>query len=218
MNVVENEFNALAHEYESNRLSAWYQAHADEILRHCVQLGEGDILDVGCGTGYFLRRYLRDRPNVRAVGIDTSATMIEVAQGKARAEGIDTVEFIHADWETFDPKILQDYQFRAIFCANAFHYFNHPQVATEKLFAQLANGGTLYLLERNKARSLLTFFWGILHTLLIRDQVSFYKTSELVEMFKRAGLEEIKILSTLKKYFWKNKLYTSVVLISGTRK
>ena len=34
VNAVEKEFDALAPEYEENRLADWYQAHAEEILKH----------------------------------------------------------------------------------------------------------------------------------------------------------------------------------------
>ena len=72
MNVVEKEFDALAAEYENNRLSSWYQAHADEMLEHCLDINEGDILDIGCGTGHFLREYQKDKPGHKAVGVDIS--------------------------------------------------------------------------------------------------------------------------------------------------
>lgn len=218
MNVVEKEFNALAPEYEENRLAEWYQAHAGEILRSCQALDTGDILDVGCGTGHFLRTYVRDNPGVRAVGMDISSNMIEVAKGKARAAGLDQIEYIHADWEAFDTDTLKAYNFKLIFCANAFHYFNQPQSAMLKFYEQLTEGGTFYLLERNKARSALTFIWGVLHKVLIRDQVVFYKTSELISICKKAGFKEVRVLRSINKYFWKNKLFTSIVLLQGKKK
>ena len=79
MNVVEKEFDAKAAEYESNRLASWYQAHADEMLEFCLDIEAGDILDIGCGTGHFLREYLKDKPKLRAVGIDVSSSMIDEA-------------------------------------------------------------------------------------------------------------------------------------------
>ena len=77
--------------------------------------------------------------------------------------------------------------------------------------------GTLYVLERNKARSLLTFFWGFLHSTFIKDQVVFYKNSELVRFFENAGFNSVRIVRSIKKYFWKNKLFTSIVLIEGKK-
>ncbi len=88
MNVAEKGCDARAAESENNRLASWYQAHADEILKHCLDLEEGDILDVGCGTGYFLRSYLKGKPHIRAVGIDTSLTMIDEAKEKAKTAEI----------------------------------------------------------------------------------------------------------------------------------
>lgn len=217
MNIVETEFNALATEYEDNRLSDWYKAHADEILKHSPIIEKGDVLDVGCSTGHFLRAYCKDKPGVRALGIDLSSAMIDVARQKADAAGLDKLDFIHADWETLDFGQLKDYHFKIIFCANAFHYFTDPQTATDKLFNHLTEDGTLYVLERNKARSLMTFLWGILHKVLIRDQVIFYKTSELIDFFEKAGFKRVRVLSTIKKYFWKNKLFTSIVLLEGKK-
>lgn len=217
-NVVEKEFDALAAEYESNRLAGWYQAHADEILEHCIELKSGDILDIGCGSGYFLRRYMKSRPGVRALGLDVSSAMVTVAQQKARTEGLTNVEFMQVDWESLDSSVLEGYDFKVIICANAFHYFSEPQKATDKLFEQLADGGTLYVLERNKARSLLTFIWGILHSVLIKDQVVFYTSTQLIQIFRQAGFGPVKVLRSIRKYFWKNKLFTSLVLLECKKK
>ena len=217
MNVVEKEFDVLAAEYESNRLASWYQAHADEMLEHCLSIDEGDILDIGCGTGHFLREYLKDKPKLRAVGIDISSSMIDEASRKANEAGVDNVKFIHADWETMSLDSLSGYNFRVIFCANAFHYFTEPQAASDKLYKLLEDKGMLYVLERNKARSLLTFFWGFLHSTFIKDQVVFYKNSELVNFFENAGFKNVRIVRSIKKYFWKNKLFTSIVLIEGKK-
>lgn len=218
MNVVEKEFDSLAAEYERNRLAGWYRAHADEMLKHCVELKSGDILDVGCGSGYFLRSYMKDRPGVRALGLDISSAMVAVAQQKAREDGLKDIKFMHADWESLDPDALEGYAFKVIICANTFHYFVEPQKATDKLFKQLANGGALYVLERNKARSLLTLIWGILHAVLIKDQVVFYTTAQLIQIFKRSGFEPVSALRSIKKYFWKNKLFTSLVLLECKKK
>src|SRR5210317_897595 len=106
MNVVEQEFDALAPEYENNRLASWYHAHADEMLQHCLTIEEGDILDIGCGTGHFLREYLKDKPGLRAVGVDISSSMIDEASRKASEAGLDNLEFIHADWETMSPALF----------------------------------------------------------------------------------------------------------------
>jgi ubiquinone/menaquinone biosynthesis C-methylase UbiE len=218
MNVVEKEFDAKATKYESNRLASWYQAHADEMLAHCPDVDEGDILDIGCGTGHFLREYLKDKPKLRAVGIDISSSMIAEASRKAAEAGLDNLKFIHADWESMRLASFSGYNFRIIFCANAFHYFTEPQAASDKFYELLENNGMLYVLDRNKARSSLTFFWGFLHSAFIKDQVVFYKNSELLGFFEKAGFKDVSVIRSIKKYFWKNKLFTSIVLIEGKKR
>jgi len=217
MSVVAKEFDALASEYESNRLAPWYQAHAEEMLRYCLDIEDGDILDIGCGTGHFLREYVKDKPAVRAVGTDLSSSMIKEATEKAAKAGLGNLKFIHADWETMGLGAFSGYNFRIIFCANTFHYFTDPEAASSRLYELLQEGGTLYVLERNKARSLLTFIWGFLHRTLIKDQVVFYKNAELVKFFEDAGFKGVNIIRAIKKYFWKNKLFTSIVLIEAKK-
>ena len=217
MNVVEQEFDALAHEYESNRLASWYQAHADEMLQHCIAIEQGDILDIGCGTGHFLREYLKGKPGLRAVGVDISSSMIEEASRKADEASLENLKFIHADWETMSLEQFSGYNFNIIFCANAFHYFTDPQAASDKLYKLLNDEGMLYVLERNKAQSLLTLFWGFLHSTFIKDQVVFYKNSELIDFFENSGFKNVRIIRSIKKYFWKNKIFTSIVLLEGRK-
>ena len=217
MNVVEQEFDALAAEYENNRLASWYQAHADEMLQHCITIEEGDILDIGCGTGHFLREYMKGKPGLKAVGVDVSSSMIVEASRKAQEAGLENVKFIHADWESMSLAPLSGYNFNIIFCANAFHYFTDPQAASDKLYKLLSDGGMLYVLERNKARSLLTLFWGFLHSTFIKDQVVFYKNSELINFFEKSGFTGVRIIRSIKKYFWKNKIFTIIVLLEGKK-
>lgn len=213
MNVIEKEFDALAPVYETNRLSRWYQAHTNEILKHCSSYEEGDILDVGCGTGHFLRRYLKSNPGMRGVGLDVSTAMIREAREKAELEQVGNVEFIRGDFERISLQTLSSYDFKIIVCANAFHYFANPQQAAEKLHQLLRAGGTLFVLERNKASSPLTVLWAFLHRNCIKDRVQFYAQNELLHFFEHAGFTDASVVQSIRRYLWKGKLFTSIVLV-----
>jgi len=99
------------------------------------------------------------------------------------------------------------------FCANAFHYFSAPRRAAQKFADVLAEGGRLYVWERNKSSSALTHLWGWLHRHYIKDNVEFYTTGELQVMFSEAGFREVEPMVSLNRLLWKRKLYTSAVLI-----
>ncbi len=213
MSVIKREFDNLASVYENNRLSPWYQAHGAEILKHCPPLEAGDILDVGCGTGHFLRNYLKNNPGARGVGLDISSAMIDEAGKKAQVDEVDNVEFVNGDFEAIDPQEFAAYNFKVIVCSSAFHYFLDPQRAAEKLYGLLADGGVLYVLERDKSRSLLTRLWGFLHRIYIKDQVEFYDRHVLLQFFRHAGFRNASVIQSIRRYFWKGKLFTSVVLI-----
>lgn len=220
VNVVEREFDALAEEYESNRLAPWYKAHADFILSHCSHQSGGGLLDIGCASGYFLRRFKVKHPNVQAVGIDLSANMIEQAKKLAAEERINDIRFLQDDWEHLSDdnlKTLQSCHLDTIVCANTLHYFLNPRQALQRIFDLLDTGGRFFLLERDKSHSALTFIWGLLHRYFIKDQVEFYQADQLRSLLQDVGFDQVKDLERIQKYLWKGKLYTSVALI-GCRK
>ncbi len=211
--TIREEFNAVAPAYESNRLSPWYKAHADELLAAMKDDAVGDILDIGCGPGYLLRQYLSANPGNKGLGVDIAPNMTRVATSAAKEANIAHLEFIADDWEAMNLDSIDLPNLKTIVCANAFHYFADPQAATNKMAEALAHG-KLYILERDKSRSLLTLFWDILHRTVIKDHVVFYDKAALFDILGKAGFENITVEKHLKRYFWKGKLFTNVILIS----
>lgn len=219
--VVEREFDGLAADYESNRLSRWYKAHADEILEHCPEQLTGDVLDIGCATGYLLRRLSEKTTNAALVGVDLSPNMIAEAKRKTAGAPPGRFRFFPGDWEDLDRDTLQrlnGFDFRLMVCANAFHYFAKPREAAEDMYKMLGENGILLVLEREKHDSPLTAFWGFLHRHFIKDQVSFYSATELVDLLREVGFEDVRVMKTINRYFWKGKLFTSIALIGCTKR
>ncbi len=215
--TIREEFNAVAPVYESNRLAPWYKAHADEILKVIHANAAGDILDIGCGTGYFLRNYQAQHSGHHAIGVDIAPNMAVVANRSAQDAGIENMTILNEDWEAMNTADIKLAHLNTIVCANAFHYFAEPQAAINKM-ARLLDKGTVYIMERDKSRSLLTWFWDILHRTIIKDHVVFYDKKAIFSMLEKSGFENIKVEKHLKHYFWKGKLFTNIILISGQKR
>ena len=81
----------------------------------------------------------------------------------------------------------------------------------------LDSGGMLLVLEREKSSSLLTLIWGFFPRHFLTDQVAFYTADTVTEYLSAAGFKNVSIASTIKKYFWKGKLFTSIAIIKGNK-
>jgi SAM-dependent methyltransferase len=70
-----------------------------EQLLGAAGLSTGErVLDIGCGAGRTTREAARAvGPGGRALGLDLSASMLDVARAAARDEGLDNVEYVQAD-------------------------------------------------------------------------------------------------------------------------
>jgi ubiquinone/menaquinone biosynthesis C-methylase UbiE len=214
------EFDAKAEVYESNRLAPWYQAQGDQVLEHLSLTPEDIVLDVGCGTGYLLRQIARACPGVVGIGVDMAPKMIEVAHARAAEEGLSSLTFVAADWEQPSNEATSLIGRRPVACAvcvSAFHYFRRPVSALRAIHDVLRPGGQLLILDRERERSLLTVLWQYAHRFLLRDNVQFSSSTEIARMLEEAGFQDVRVLARLRKVLWKNKLYTSLALIRGTR-
>ncbi len=218
-NVVKNEFDLKAGHYETNRLAQWYKAHANEILNQVHDFDSGDILDIGCATGYQLRLLCERFPDAKLVGLDISDKMTQQASEYCEQLSRD-IHFITDDWENLTDEsrtMLENYSFRLIICANTVHYFIDPIRAIRQMYEMLDRDGMLLILEREKTSSPLTLLWGVLHRHLIKDQVEFYSADTIMAYLSQAGFKNVNVLSSIKKYFWKGKLFTSIALIKGNK-
>lgn len=80
-------FDARAKTYESGWLGRLHHDIADRVLEIALALTPDPerVLDIGCGTGYFLRRLAAQAPEARElVGIDPAPLMIEAARANAQ--------------------------------------------------------------------------------------------------------------------------------------
>ena len=194
----------------------WYRAQAREVLRHLETDFDGTLVDIGCGTGWLLRRVIEERPGATGIGLDVSTGMLQEA--RQHAAGSPRLSFVKADWEGAGETALGGGPHAdVVTCVSAFHYFSDPRRAAEAICRTLRPGGLLLLMERDKAGSILTRMWDLLHRRVLRDHVVFYDSAELLTLLAQVGFVDVSIVSRLRRYLWQGKLYTNLVLISARR-
>ena len=100
-------------------------------------LSAGDhVLEVGCGTGSTALLLAGDVE--RIVASDVSPKMIEIAQRKARDEGVTNAEFITADLLN-DP--VGDEPYDVVLAFNVVHLLPDAPAAIQRLHGRLKPGG-----------------------------------------------------------------------------
>ncbi|WP_447968653.1 class I SAM-dependent methyltransferase [Nitrospira sp. M1] len=203
-------FDSVAPTYEDN---PWYLAQGNDLRQFVSEGTTGSVLDIGCGTGWLLRQILKDRPGWTGTGFDLSPLMVETARNKAVADRILDLEFIEGNWETSP---FTKTGFSTALCVSAFHYFADPQTSARKVHEALAPGGQFLLMDRELEGAFLNQIWDTMHTWFIKDHCRFYRSSFLIQLLTEAGFSNVKIAARIKKYLWKGKLQTNLVLLSGT--
>jgi SAM-dependent methyltransferase len=125
----------------------------DEVLRGAYDIhASNHVLDVGCGTGQTTREAARLAHRGGAVGIDTSARMIERARVLAAAEGRHNATYICADAEVHP---LSPEGFDQVISRYGTMFFRDPVAAFTNVGLAMRRGGRLTMMvwqarERNE--------------------------------------------------------------------
>jgi SAM-dependent methyltransferase len=123
----------------------------DETLANCHSqflaaagiLERDHVLDVGCGTGQATRDVARVATKGSALGVDLSSRMIALAREIAAAEGLDNVEFRHADAQIHP---FETAAFDVAISRMGSMFFGDPSAAFANLHRALRPEGRLTLL------------------------------------------------------------------------
>ncbi|AEF92962.1 biotin biosynthesis protein BioC [Desulfotomaculum nigrificans CO-1-SRB] len=138
-NVLKKNFSRNAVNYDTYAVIQKKMAH--QLLKtisfeHKDTHDSINILDIGCGTGYFTEQLARCYPNANITAVDIAPGMIEYARKKLRSKKI---EFLCADIE--EVEINRKYD---LIVSNAtFQWFNQLEQTIIKLDAMLKNSGML---------------------------------------------------------------------------
>lgn len=105
------------------------------ILSIFLNLSEGVLLDIGCGTGRDVNA-MSKKSKLKIVGIDSSFEVINMA----RKQFPDNI-FVR---ENFEDLSLNHNYLTAVFAINVMHYLNY-ELAVAKIFDFLVPGGYFFV-------------------------------------------------------------------------
>ncbi len=119
-----------------------WRAQAARAALAGVPVG-GTVLDVATGTGDLALALKRARPDVRVVGADFAAPMLELAGRKAAARGVE-LELVQADGTRLP---FESASFDAVTIAYGLRNFADPDAGLREFRRVLKSAGRLVVLE-----------------------------------------------------------------------
>lgn len=166
---------------------------------HCLfeysQISSGQkVLDIGTGTGHLAlaaSQVVGDSGQV--VAVDISPRMLEQARNKARALGVNNLEFQHSDAESLDYPINY---FDRILCANTFPWMENKKEALSLWCSFLKSGGRIAV----HTPADTAYIGHVLlrkvfadHGISLAASNRIGSMKQCVNLFASAGFEEIEI-------------------------
>ncbi|MFR9674965.1 SAM-dependent methyltransferase [Streptomyces sp. TR06-5] len=131
--------SALAHRHHPIA-APLHDTSVTALLERALPRSGGRVLDLGCGSGAWLRQALRLRPELRAEGVDDDTATIECARAELAAlPQADRVVLHACDAAGFRAQTPAD----TVLCVGATHAFGGLLPTLDAVRPQLADGGTV---------------------------------------------------------------------------
>ncbi len=139
--AVRQEYDRLAPIYDRR-----WQNYINKSLSFLLDFADfspnASILDVACGTGEFARLLLEQNPQQQITGVDISESMLEIARNKLK-----TYPNLSLCCTSVKSLPFDNDSFNLVICANAFHYFENPELALTELKRVLKPKGEILILD-----------------------------------------------------------------------
>jgi len=130
-------------EYEAwyhTRRGNWIGATEFALLQGLLQAAPNEsLLDVGCGTGYFTRRFAQQ--GLQVTGVDPDAAMLAYAQSQNS-----TIAYLQGSAVTLP---FPDRQFDHVSAITSLCFINDPQAALQEMWRVCRKSVVLGLLNRH---------------------------------------------------------------------
>lgn len=126
----------------------------NQVISHLesANLEDGDtVVDYGCAHGHYTINLAKRFPNLKFVGIDITASNIYKARKWAMDDGVDNVEFYHAEVDQVNgglrwfESLTKGFSPKAIIAAEVLEHVRDPHVVAQTLLENLMDGGKMII-------------------------------------------------------------------------
>ena len=199
--MLKTDYSKVSKVYDKNKGRTTF-AKDDEIEKLLEKNESITVLDLGCGTGNYLlgqqEHYACE--NIKWIGIDLSAEMLDIAKSKNL-----TAEFINANAEDFK---LKENSVDLIVCNFAFHHFENKQKAIANIYSTLKKGGVLKF--RNIEPECMKEWWVYKYCpeTFYEDMHRFWPNDLMIHELKKCNFTNI---SVKREYYEKSSPITELV-------
>lgn len=172
-------FDGQAADYDTGHFGDHARKLYGVLLSQVMQIPHAAVLDLGCGTGELLARFLEQAPKVRCAGLDLSEGMLSVAREKLG----DRAELVRGDAERLP---FGDGVFDVVLCSDSFHHYPDPRAVLAEVSRVLSPGG-VFLLGDCTAPGAVRGLMNLLLPLSREGDVRLYGRKELRGLLDAAG-------------------------------
>lgn len=174
----ETDYTTIAPRYDQRYMMVDYRGIEEALLEFVDPTKEVDVLEVGCGTGHWLR--FLEHGQGRRVGIDPSHEMLSLAHARAGGPLVVSARAEALPWA--------DQSFDRLFCINAFHHFRDQNRFLRDAHRVLRPGGWLLTVGLDPHVTPLRwwvydYFEGTMET----DRARYPPSSEIRAAMSRGG-------------------------------
>lgn len=180
-------FNTWARSYDHSLVQFWMRKFQRPVFSHLSRTSGIKILDIGCGTGEFLKTLQKKSSGeIHLYGIDLSPKMLSIACKKLPS----SVKLQQADVHHLP---FPDNSFDYVLCMESFHHYHDQQKALSEMARVVKKQGKIIIVDIN-------FFSRGFHWLFQKLEpgcVHINTKRQLRTLFRKESLD----VSEQKRYF-----------------
>lgn len=135
--------------YDAKRRSGWLSRRRTGITLGRLDATDGDVLEIGAGTGHALCELAGARPARRFVGIEPLPNYVDFAADRARRLGLRNVEFVVGTAESLPPT-FSPRGFGLVLSTDTLHHIRDVRQTARQLAIVATPGAHWLVMEPNR--------------------------------------------------------------------